>query len=204
MAPNLSKGGTGTVRTFVAIELPEPVRATLAWVEERLREHARILKLVAPELIHLTVRFLGAVPIDRLSAVEEAVRAAAGEERCFRLHLATVGAFGGATPRVVWVGLADDRGVEVLQRLYRRLEDGLDVHGFERERRPLSPHLTVARVRDGAPHAEARALGKTVTRLKAELSPSGSFEVTALTVMRSDLGPTGPRYTPLARAPLRT
>jgi 2'-5' RNA ligase len=202
MAPNLSKPPAGSIRSFVAIELPVEIRAALAAVEDGLREHASILKLVAPELLHLTVRFLGQLPADRIGAVEEATRTATESYPPFRLRLAMVGSFGGAAPRVVWVGLEQDGGVQALQTLYGRLEDALRARGFERERRPLSAHLTVARVREDAPRALARSVGETVARLAARELPSGSFEVDALTVMRSDLSPRGPRYTPLARVPL--
>jgi 2'-5' RNA ligase len=202
MAPNLSKRPAGTIRTFIAIELPAPIRAALASIGDQLSGHAGVLKLVAPDLLHLTVRFLGGVPPERIAAVEQAAQEAAAGFPPFRLQLGPVGSFGGSAPRVVWVGLRRDAGTEALHRLFGRLEDALYAHGFERERRPLSAHLTLARVREEAPRPLVRALGETVARLAAGPPPSGSFEVEALTVMRSDLSPQGPRYTPLAHAPL--
>jgi 2'-5' RNA ligase len=202
MAPNLSKAGFQGIRTFVAIELPDPVRAVLTGVEDRLSEHAAALKIVAPELLHLTMRFLGGLSGERVTAVQEAARSAASGQAPFRLHLSSVGAFGGRMPRVVWVGIREDGGLAALRALFTRLEDELHVRGFDRERRALSPHLTLARVRERATREDIRSLGETVMRLAAGPPLAGSFEVRELTVMRSDLGPRGPRYTPLSRARL--
>lgn len=202
MAPNLSKQQTGNIRTFVAIELPASIRATVAEVEDALRAHARVLKLVAPDLLHLTVRFLGPVPPARIAVVTDACRRAAAGVTPLSLTLTNVGSFGGAAPRVVWVGLRQDAGVESLLRLHRALEEELGAAGFGRDSRPLSPHLTIARVRDTAPRSEVLAVGQTVRRLAAGPQLHGTFEACELTVMRSDLGPAGPRYTPVAHARL--
>jgi len=202
MAPNLSKDQAGSIRTFVAIELPTPILTTVAAVQEKLRVHAGALKIVAPDLLHLTVRFLGEVQPSQITAVEGATRRAAMACLPFRLTLSSVGSFGGSAPRVVWVGLEHDAGLGALLRLHRGLEEELAAAGFERDRRPLAPHLTIARVRDAVPRPEARALGDTIAGLAGGTPPSGSFEVMELTVMRSDLSPRGPRYTPLAHTRL--
>lgn len=204
MATTLSKVGEAGVRTFVALEVPSPVQSAVDCLAAQLDVHSPILKRVAPELIHLTVRFLGSVPEIRLVAVEQATREAAAHVPPFSLAVAGVGTFPprARVPRVIWVGLDHNAGLDVLQRLFGSLEEELARRGFDREPRGLSPHLTIARVRDGAAPSDARRLGDTVARLRAEGHHFGSFEVRALTVMRSDPGPAGPRYTPLAHAPL--
>lgn len=203
MAPNLSKSEE-SARVFLAIELPPDVKSVLADLQDRLSSHAGSLKLVAPDLIHLTVRFLGMLATAEIALVVEGAHEATSRIEPFTVSLAGVGTFpgGGAAPRVIWVGVSNDGGSQTLLRLFAALEDSLSSRSFARDTRPLSPHLTLARLRDGAAPRDARMVGETVAAIGKGDTAYGSFEVQVLTVMRSDRGPHGPRYTPLARVPL--
>jgi RNA 2',3'-cyclic 3'-phosphodiesterase len=155
------------------------------------------------EALHVTVRFLGAVPPSRLPDVEEAAQAAVRGFEPFSLDLDRVGTFPGGRgiPRVIWLGLERNLGYITLSRLSVRLEEELDARGFAQETREFAPHLTLARVRDGRPWTEYDGLREAVDLLETSFD-SRSFLVAALTVFRSDLEPGGPRYTALARPPL--
>lgn len=192
------------VRVFLALELPPLLKSSLGEVADHLASHASVLKFVAPDAIHLTVRFLGSIPVARLSAVEQAAREAASRAEPFRLSLDRIGSFpaGGAFPRVIWVGIKRNSGYDSLQHLFASVERELANRGFPADQRALSPHFTLARVKEYPPREDARRLGETLARLAAEIEPCGSFEVKALTVMRSDLAPAGPRYTPLSHVPV--
>jgi 2'-5' RNA ligase len=195
---------TPRVRTFIAVELPERIRTRLASLQAELSAHAALLKIVNPRLMHLTVRFLGPVPAGRLEAVERACSGACAGLQRFGLSLAGVGSFPerASVPRVIWVGLERDVGYASLGVLFDRLESRLESAGFERERRAFTAHLTLARLRDGASRDDACPLADTLRALKQREFVRDSFEVDALTIMRSDPSPLGPRYTPLARIPL--
>ena len=98
------------VRAFVAIELPDRAKDALARVVGELR-NARLdgLRAVRPEGIHLTLKFLGDVPADRIDAIAAAAERAAGHHTPFALALSGVGAFpNGRAPRVLWAGIAGD------------------------------------------------------------------------------------------------
>lgn len=204
MRRDLSKPLETGLRTFVAIELPAELQADLGQIAPTLSDPGRILKVVAPDLLHLTLRFLGSVPKDRISSIEEASREAAEGPDGFRLSLSQIGSFPGRDryPRVIWVSLEHDEGYRRLESLQRRLEDALDTRGFGRERKRFSPHLTLARVREGAPLAEVKQIGEAVARMSENRKIEGAFEVEWITVMRSELNPSRPRYTPLAMVPL--
>ena len=205
MVTNSSKSpASGSVRVFVAVEIPAEVRAQLADLLAPFRRYERVVKLVDPSLMHLTLRFLGNVPEHQLGAVEEAIRDSARDIPPFALTLSHLGAFPstGHRPRVVWVGLAVDGGYDVLQHVFRRLEDRLVLAGFPAETRPFSPHVTLARLRDRASLEEARAVDETAIELRAGKGIKAIFRVLHLTLMRSDLGVRGARYTALARVPL--
>lgn len=188
------------VRTFLAVEIPEPVRAGLGEIGSRFEPQRRALKLVNPALMHITVRFLGNVPAPDLDQVFAAAGAGAKWSKPFTLHLTALGAFPNErSPRVLWVGLEKDAGYGRLEDLHGAVEDALVAEGFERETRAFAPHITLARVREDAGSEVRQEVGALLQRVRAETPMSVAFDVTDLRVMRSDLSPAGPKYTMLAR-----
>ncbi len=185
------------VRTFIAIEIPPAAQVTLAAVQEALqtvRGARDAVKWVRPEIIHITLQFLGDVPAARLSAVGEAVARACADVPTFTLRLSGAGAYPNTRrPRVLWVGLAGK--LDVLAHLQSMVERELAGLGFPPEDRGFSPHLTLGRVRRDADPNAVRALGEAVAGLHIE--ESAPFLVDAVQVMRSDLYPEGPIYTRL-------
>jgi 2'-5' RNA ligase len=184
-------------RLFVALDPPEPVRRRLAALAVELRRAAGRaadeIRWVEPEKIHLTVQFLGAVPEERVPAVEEAVRAAAAAARPLSLAVRGAGGFPNARrPRVVWAGLAGD--VAPLAALAEDLGRRLAPLGFPPEERAFSPHLTLGRARDrrGAP-GMAGALARVAH------GDGAPWRAAELVLIESHLSPKGPRYEPVAR-----
>jgi 2'-5' RNA ligase len=162
-----------------------------------------MVKWVAPDLLHITVRFLGGVAEARLPQVEQAAEAAASQSQSFSVRLAGLGAFPHArAPRVIWAGLEAGPGLDALVTLAGRVEAELRARGFPPEERAFSPHITLARTRDNLPASEQRHLGEVFVEMQGRLSLGGDLPVRALTIMRSDLGRSGPTYTPLAHLPL--
>ena len=188
------------VRAFLAIELPGSVKAALARVVAELRA-ARLggLRLVRPEGIHLTLKFLGDVPVNRIDAIGAAAERAAGRHAPFTLSLSGVGAFpGGRAPRVLWAGIAGD--LDSLRTLQSSVDGSLAQLGFARERRAFNPHLTLARMRDSASR-EDRSRALCVLRA-AQPEEALAFDVDATALFQSTLGPGGAVYRRLLRAPL--
>jgi 2'-5' RNA ligase len=200
----LSKGVTSSsVRLFLAVELPDAVKERLSRLRELFAAHGRSVKWTAAPLLHITVRFLGELPASRVPTVLSASRRAALEVEPFTLHLDNLGAFPNSrSPRVLWVGLTPDSGCQSFQQLFASAEDALEVQGFTRERRTLSPHVTLGRVREEVRAPERAAIGQTMQRAQRGLTIDEEFLVRSLTVMRSILGTHGPTYTPLDVAPL--
>ena len=187
-------------RLFVALEPPEPVRRRLAAVADALRRGAGRaaddVRWVRPENVHLTIQFLGAVPEERVGAVEQALRDAAAGARPLSLTLRGAGGFPNARrPRVLWAGLEGD--VAALAALAADLGARLAKLGFPPEERAFSPHLTLGRARDG----------RGAPGLAGALARAGETDVTPwraaeLVLFESHLSPHGPRYEAIARAPL--
>ena len=188
------------IRAFVAIELTEQVRENLRHWQAQLKAGGySFVKWVEPSGIHLTLKFLGNVPENRITSLTAALTEAVKGVGSFRLQLTSPGAFPNLhRPRVVWVGLGGE--VEKLLSLQDQVEKILNTLGFPRENRPFTPHLTLGRVREGASTADARYLGEAIASLQVE--SGASFTVTAVILMQSTLTPHGALYHPLAVMPL--
>jgi 2'-5' RNA ligase len=183
------------LRLFVAIGLPDEWRRYLAARQAALERLApSYARWVASELMHLTLVFLGELPASSLPAVEDAVGAAAAGQAAFPLRLGRLGHFGGAVPRVLWVE-AHATGRQ-LDALHGALSEALAARAVPFDRKPLVPHLTLGRARRDAAPAAGRMLARRLPTLTVP-PPPAPFSVGAISLMRSELSPRGPRYTTL-------
>jgi 2'-5' RNA ligase len=184
------------IRSFVAIELPDEAKGGLARLRRELeRDEHRFVKWVDPLGIHLTLKFLGNIPSRRVTEITEAMRKAAQGISPFHLEISGLGAFPGPKqPRVVWVGVGGE--VDKLSTLQRNIDSALAALGFAREERSFVPHLTVARVREGASASERERFGELVG--SATFEGRYPVEVGAVRLMRSQLTPAGAIYTCLS------
>jgi len=191
-----------TWRLFIAIPLPDAVIATLEEAQRMLKKAVpqRTVTWVAPHNIHLTLKFLGEVPVIQRDAISQALSRVAEQHSTFALNTAGLGCFpSNRNPRVVWVGLGGDE--EALRLLWDSVERAIAPLGYPTENRPFSPHLTLGRVRRDVLRADAQRLGAAV----CEVTPPCEvlWSVTELTLFRSELKPGGADYTKLHNAPLR-
>ena len=192
----------GQVRAFVAIELEGEVQMALRSLHGRLKKAplARLGRWVAPESIHLTLKFLGDVPAARLPEVQAAVERACQGVTPFEIAISELGCFPNLQrPRVVWVGVEEPSGA--LRRLQSAVERELARLGFRPEGRGFKPHLTLARIRDQARSRERAQLGAWVRQ--QSVPQRATMRVCRVSLMRSVLGPGGAVYTRLGEAPLR-
>jgi RNA 2',3'-cyclic 3'-phosphodiesterase len=174
-----------TVRAFLAVGLPDLHRERLTPYLATCRALAPAFRWVAPDSLHLTLRFLGGVDRLRLEALAADLQRLTVEP--FPVALDGLGSFGrGSVVRVVWLGLAAGR--DQLGRLAAEIEAHCAAVGFEAETRPYNPHLTLARSRqrrgDGLP----------------ELPPPPEhpgWTVTGFRLYQSRLGPGGATYSVL-------
>lgn len=193
-APTGGEALTGRLRLFFAVGLPDDLKQQAGGHAARLRRdfpHAKA-GWERPEKMHLTLKFLGDVDASRVPSLTAAAERSAAGLSPFGLTAEGAGSFPPhGAPRVLWLGLRDEAGGLAL--LQRRLEEECEREGFQREPRPFKPHLTLARIR--APQG-ARELADAHRR-----TPFGPFDfrVSELTLVRSQLGPGGSRYTPISR-----
>lgn len=191
------------VRSFVAIELPAEIRAFCQVAQDRARRRlgpaAAAVRWVDARAIHLTLKFLGGVPAERLPVLIARLRARLGDQPAFSLAVGQLGAFPGPrTPRVIWLAVLGDRAQ--LDACQERVEVATVPLGFPREKRAFRPHLTLGRVRETATPEQLAAIGSLPANWPPETSPP--FPVTSVDLMQSQLGPGGARYSRLAELPL--
>ena len=189
------------VRLFVAIELSLEVKQALGSLQADLKRRLppKVVRWTDPDSIHLTLKFLGDTPEDRVQAVTQGVLAAAAGLEPFALRVAGFGCFPNPRrARVLWVGIPDlPKPLAGAQRAIELQMARLD---FAREARPFSPHLTLGRVNDRISPAERQTLADLLERTEA--SELGVAPVEEIVLFRSDLRPDGALHTALARGRL--
>ena len=177
------------MRCFVAIDLPDAIRAALSAAQERLRAAAprADVRWVDPAAMHLTLKFLGAVPDDRVPAVRDALEATVGGHSPIGLACAGLGVFPGPRrPRVFWAGMT--AGLAELGRLARAIETAMEALGFPREARPFAGHVTLGRARS------TRGVAPIATALaEAGAQELGAWTAAEVVLFQSHLRSTGAR-----------
>ena len=194
------------IRTFVAIELDTPLRKALAQAQADLRNRLQKamgpdirIQWVKPESVHLTLKFLGDIPEDRVPDVQAVLARVAGGHSRFTVDVEGLGVFPDArAPRVLWVGLTAH--VDALKGLAADVEVALDTIGFAPEPKPFNPHLTLARIKE-----RSRDVGRALAagRMLERAAPLGTVMVNAIALMQSELKPSGAVYTKLCEVSLK-
>jgi 2'-5' RNA ligase len=188
------------IRSFIAIELPEEVKSGLHRLQAELTlPQYSFVKCVAPQGIHITLKFLGNVPSQKITEITKVMEHASRGVSSFQLQITDVGAFPNMRqPRVLWVGIKGE--LDKLAAWQKRIDDGLVPLGFTRETRPFTPHLTLARVRENCSPGDRRGLGELVTKTHVEIDYA--ITVNSLSLIKSQLLPTGAVYSRLAEVKL--
>ena len=186
-----------TIRSFIAIELPEAVGSLLGKVQQNLRALRLKAGWVHPQNIHLTLKFLGNITTADIDKVGMAMKAAAEDFKPFTLTVGGIGFFPGIKrPRVIWVGVGGQ--TQELFALQRSLEDRLAAAGFPKEKRSFKGHLTLGRFRN-VPDSAA------ISRVIQEYTDIGKeeFNTRQIVLFKSELKPSGAVYSQLLKTDLR-
>ncbi len=180
------------MRLFIGLDLPDEVVRNLDRLIERLRPHARI-HWSPPANLHITTKFIGEWPEERLGELESQL-AGLPPRGPIELHIHGVGFFPNPrSPRVFWCGI-DAPGLAELAADTDRATSAL---GVESEKRPFSPHLTLARIKEPLNLAPLRDAVAALPSQEFGKCAAGSFFL-----YQSKLRPGGSVYTKLAEFPL--
>ncbi len=189
------------IRSFIAIELPDELKTELNQLQAKLKLGRQSwVKWVDPYGVHLTLKFLGNIAIDRTGEITKAIEAAAQGMSPFRLEIKGIGVFPNLRRvQVAWVGISGE--VDKLGQLQQRIESNLAHLGFTPESRPFTPHLTLARLRDQASSDERQRFGQLIADTRFEAVHP--IEVDAINLMRSQLTREGAIYNQISSTGLR-
>jgi len=191
-----------TWRLFIAIELPSDILSALSEIQTRLKQQVppRTVRWVDPKGIHLTLKFLGDVPLFQRSTIEHALAEIAPRHTAFHLTAQGLGCFPNLKrPRVVWVGMQGQ--LQTLSAVHDDVEAWIAPMGYPAEERAFNPHLTLGRVNRDADRENITRLGAIIEHTSS--GEAQSWQVETISLMRSELKPGGAVYTELFRAPLR-
>jgi len=173
------------MRTFIAVEVPEEVKKQVGGYVDTLRpKFDDNVKWVHANNLHYTVKFLGEIAEADIELVRGCVERTASDFGSFTLGIGGIGFFPSArNPRVFWLGA--DGGGDRLLEIFQYLESCLEEHGFFRDAKPFSPHLTIGRVRKNR---------RIVVPDELDDFEHVSFTVGGLAIVKSTLTPKGPVY----------
>jgi len=173
-------------RAFVAISLPEPIRAEVVRVSQLARaemDNSRI-RWVTAENLHITMQFLGEIDGAQLEVVQDLLRKFSSQSAAVQLELGGFGFFGAARhPRVLWVGVNSE--AESLDSLHCSIVQALDDDSGALKRGRFSGHITIGRVKEWG--------GQPVSLHDLDAQPL-RWSVNSLELIESTLTPAGPRY----------
>lgn len=185
------------MRIFIAIDLEENIKKELSLLIEKLKRVSKNVKWVKKEGMHLTLKFLGEVAEDNIPKIESLLRKTSERHNSFPLHLLGIGTFppGKKNPRVLWVGIEENKRLEAFQA---QIEEGLAKLGFPKEKREYHPHLTLGRIKIHS------YLGEALFQLEKNKEKSfGEMLVRKITFFQSILKPTGAKYKVLSEFKLK-
>lgn len=183
------------MRSFIAIELSEATVAAISKLQEEFKKCDADVRWVKPGNIHLTLKFLGDIEEKDARSITEIIKGSCYNYAPFKLDVSGVGIFPNVrSPRVLWVGMHDN---DVLTELQKELDEGMASLGFKQEKRRFVPHLTLGRFRS------SRGKGTISRQIEAFKNHKfGKVDVRSVCLMKSELSPSGARYTKISEVRL--
>ena len=182
-------------RTFIAAELPTEIKKIIHEAQNALKKSNSAVTWVKPDNAHLTLKFLGDVPLENIKEIERILTDIVRNKKSIDSALTTLGAFPKIDhPQIIWIGLEDD--FKIIEELAVSVEEELNKFGFKKEARAFSPHITIGRVKSS----------KNVELLSQEIKnyspPAIPFTIKNIALFESTLTPSGPVYKELLRVAL--
>lgn len=183
------------IRSFLAIEIPEMLHVSIEELQKQLKETRADVKWVAPQNMHLTLKFFGAISSEKIGQASQIIEPIVACCQPFSISIFGLGCFPSRhRPRVIWLGI--NRGNKEIALLQKQIEEKLLAAGFPAEERAFTPHLTMGRVRSGRNLSELQPL--LVAKQNWQV---GAFGVREIVLFKSELKPTGAIYTRLRAFP---
>lgn len=188
------------MRTFIAFNFSPEINEKIAEIIKYLKTQTpdNALKWVAPQNLHMTIKFLGEVPEENIQKVKDIISASLKGISAFEIAVEGMGMYPNThQPRVIWLGI---KGSEPLRNIHKTLDSALQTAAIPPDKRGLSPHLTIARIRRNTDKLTVQGIGKTLSQFKIDFL--GKCTINEIVLYQSVLTPKGPIYTSLLSNPL--
>ena len=175
------------MRAFIAVEISDEVRKNITKIEKAMEEElpSDKIKIVDPQLIHITLKFLGEIDESKVEGIKEALSSIKFSP--ITLKCKGVGVFPNEKfIRVIWVGIEEDNELHRLKKIADEVEEKMGALGFGKSDYPFSPHITIGR-------AKAKVEIANFLR-KYKDTDFGKFTVDEIKLKKSTLTQKGPIY----------
>jgi 2'-5' RNA ligase len=182
------------MRLFIAAVIPDFALKKILAVQALLRTGLeRSIRWTNPDAIHLTLKFLGEVPEPKKTEIWNSIEPICNDVSSISVDCSKIGVFPNIhSPKVVWLGL---KIPPALYQLQTEMNKGLVNFGIEKEEREFSPHLTLGRINTYLKNTEVSFLKERIAEFSTEMIVS--FQIDKISLIKSDLKPSGPVYTVL-------
>ncbi|MGB5849677.1 MAG: RNA 2',3'-cyclic phosphodiesterase [Ignavibacteriaceae bacterium] len=181
------------IRLFIALKIPDEVKDKLLHVCYELSDSPELFKQEKPEKIHLTLKFIGEVEEELVSSIAKKI-AFVEEYNSFNFNVIKFGFFyRNDVPNILWAGLQTD---ESINRLVEQLNERLSIFSIPVERRKFKPHLTMLRLKKNPGK-------KFILKFEEHSFANWNFNSSKITLIKSELFPTGARYTDIKKYNLK-
>ncbi len=191
-----------TIRLFLAIEFNQIIKQDIAsLIENYQRDYYKLpIKWSKTENLHLTLKFLGETPLDKIEEIDKIVSITAEKNNKFELKFTQTGVFPSSnSPKVLWVGIMKNN---YLVNLADQLNLNFAKLIGHKENKKFIPHLTLGRVKQKLNPSQINLLKKDFLKINNFNIPTQ--KVRDIVLYKSNLKPSGPVYTELARYKLNS
>ena len=180
-------------RGFIAIDIG-PFQKIIDF-ENDIKKSGAEVKLVEPENIHITLKFLGETEEKLLESLEEIIKESIKEIPPFEIQLIGAGVFPNQNyMKVLWIGIKKG---EKIGEIVKKIDEKTSKLGFEKEKRHFSPHLTIARIKSAKNKEKLIQIIENYQEIEF-----ANVSVKSIKLKKSDLTPKGPIYTTLKEVKL--
>lgn len=187
---------TETIRSFLAIALPDELKRKITTYTSSLSKYAGKLRWTNAQNLHLTLKFLGEQQSEKIDALIAELSSNPLQIPSFKLDTTNLGAFPNIKrPRVIWLGV-ESTPQNSLFKLRNQIENRCKLLGFEKENKKFNAHLTISRVKF------PMDLDEMWEFTKQNVFSEYRFEVDKFVLMKSTLKPSGAEYRVLQNFPL--
>ena len=174
------------VRLFIALLLPDEIKQALGQLIIDLKPRGRGVRWVAVKNMHLTLKFIGETEENMIEPIGQALSSAIEGSPAMEMKVSGCGGFPNLkNPRVLWAGL---EGAGPAVAMARDIDRELHRLGYPKEKRPLSPHLTLGRIKQRSDLSDLTSYMRSLTFTTEPIT------LDRVALVKSTLTPSGPIY----------